>query len=44
MYKFIKKYYLMGLYSDTDLDIFVTSKDITEAQKTEIIASKVTTS
>lgn len=41
MYKFIKKYYLMGLYSDTDLDIFVTSRDITEAQKVEIIASKV---
>ena len=44
MYKFIKKYYLMGLYSDTDLDIFVTSKDISESQKTEIIASKVTAS
>lgn len=41
MYKFIKKYYLMGLYSDVDLDIFVTSKDITDVQKTEIIASKV---
>jgi len=43
VYKFIKKYYLMGLYQDVDLDIFVTSKDITEVQKTEIIASKVFT-
>lgn len=41
MYKFIKKYYLMGLYLDEDLNIFVASKDITEDQKTEIIASKV---
>lgn len=44
MYKFIKKYYLMELYSDTDLDVFVTSKDISEAQKAEIIASKVSAS
>lgn len=41
MYKWVKKYYLMGLYSDEDLDIFVKSKDITEEQKAEIIASKI---
>lgn len=43
MYKWIKKYYLMGLYTDANLDVFVASKDISEVQKTEIIASKVST-
>lgn len=40
MYKWIKKFYLMGLYKDEQLDVFVGSKDITEDQKQEIIASK----
>ena len=34
----------MGLYADENLDIFVLSKDITEAQKAEIIASKASVS
>lgn len=40
MYKWIKKFYLIGLYTDVNLDVFVASKDISEEQKTEIIASK----
>lgn len=40
MYKWIKKFYLMGLYTDEQLNVFVRSKDITEEQKQEIIASK----
>ncbi|WP_294405596.1 XkdX family protein [uncultured Clostridium sp.] len=40
MYKWIKKFYLMGLYTDEQLDIFIRSGDITEEQKQEIIASK----
>lgn len=40
MYKWIKKFYLMGLYTNINLDVFVGSKDITEEQKQEIIASK----
>ena len=40
MYKWIKKFYLMGLYTDENLDVFVRSGDITEEQKQEIIASK----
>ena len=40
MYKWIKKFYLMGLYTDANLDVFVRSGDITEGQKQEIIASK----
>lgn len=42
MYKWIKKFYLMELYTDENLDVFVGSKDITEEQKQEIIASKPT--
>lgn len=42
MYKWIKKFYLMGLYTDENLDVFVGSKDITEVQKQEIISSKST--
>lgn len=41
MYKWIKKFYLMGLYTDSNLDVFVRSGDITEEEKQEIIASKV---
>ena len=40
MYKWIKKFYLMGLYTDENLDVFVRSGDITEEQKQEIINSK----
>ncbi|NFL87345.1 XkdX family protein [Clostridium botulinum] len=41
MYKWIKKFYLMGLYTDENLDVFVGSKDITEEEKEIIINSKV---
>lgn len=41
MYSYIKEYYLLGLYTDEQLDIFVNAKWITEEQKQEIIASKV---
>ena len=40
-YPIIKKYYLMELYTEEDLDLFVKVNWITEEQKTEIIASKV---
>lgn len=40
MYKWIKKFYFMGLYTDEQLDVFVGSKDITEEQKQKIIVSK----
>lgn len=39
MYKWVKKFYLLGLYTDENLDVFVRSGDITEEQKQEIIAS-----
>lgn len=41
MYKWVKKFYLLGLYTDEQLDVFIRSGDITEEQKQEIIASKV---
>ena len=41
MYSYIKEYYLLGLYTDGQLDIFVNAKWITEEQKEEIMASKV---
>ena len=40
-YELIKKYYFMGLYTVSDLDLFVKVNWITEEQKQEIIASKV---
>ena len=40
MYSYIQEYYLLGLYTDEQLDIFVNAKWITEEQKQEIIASK----
>lgn len=40
MYKWVKKFYLLGLYTDENLDVFVRSGDITEEQKQEIIVSK----
>ena len=41
-YELIKKYYIMGLYIESDLDLFVQVNWITEVQKTEIITSKKT--
>ncbi|MBN1037900.1 XkdX family protein [Clostridium botulinum] len=41
MYKWVKKFYLMGLYTDENLNVFVASKDIIEEEKQEIINSKV---
>lgn len=41
MYSYIKEYYLLGLYTDDQLDIFVNAKWITKEQKQEIIDSKV---
>ena len=38
-YKIIKKYYLMDLYADEDLDVFVPYY-ISEEQKQEMINSK----
>ena len=40
-YKLIKEYYLIGLYTEKDLDLFVCVNWITEEQKEEIMASKV---
>nr|WP_321027018.1 XkdX family protein [Clostridium neonatale]DAW06018.1 MAG TPA: hypothetical protein [Caudoviricetes sp.] len=40
MYRFIKEYYSMGLYTAEDLQLFVSVAWITEDQKEEIIASK----
>lgn len=42
MYKWIKKFYLLGLYTNENLDVFVRSRDISEEQKIEIITSKST--
>ena len=39
-YELIKRYYMMGLYTESDLDVFVQVSWITEEQKQEIIASK----
>lgn len=41
MYKWIKMFYLLGLYTEENLNLFVRIGDITEVQKAEIIASKV---
>ena len=39
-YDLIKRYYMIGLYTESDLDLFVQVIWITEEQKQEIIASK----
>ena len=39
-YDLIKRYYMMGLYTESDLDLFVQVSWITVEQKQEIIASK----
>ncbi|MEG1204984.1 MAG: XkdX family protein [Angelakisella sp.] len=36
MYDLIKKYYKMGIYTDADLDMYVKSGTITQAQADEI--------
>lgn len=43
MYSYIKEYYLMGLYTDEQLQVFVDVNWITEEQKEEIINSKKAT-
>lgn len=40
MYKWIKEYYDLGLYTDSNLDVFVNAKWITKEEKAEIIASR----
>lgn len=40
MYELIRKYYLMGIYSDSDLDLFKNGKLITEEQFQEIKEAK----
>lgn len=40
MYQAIKEYYGLGLYTEQDLDLFVTVNWITEAQKEEIMKNK----
>jgi hypothetical protein len=42
MLNYIKEYYLLGLYTDSDLDIFVNAKWISEEDKTNIIDNKST--
>lgn len=39
-YTLIKEYYNMGLYTESDLNLFIKVNWITEEQKQEIIASK----
>ena len=39
-YELIKRYYMMGLYTESDLDLFVQVSWITDEQKQEIILSK----
>lgn len=41
MLSYIKEYYMLCLYTDADLDIFINAKWITVDQKREIIDSKV---
>ena len=40
MYNYIKEYYLLGLYTNVQLDVFVNAKWISAEQKQEIIANK----
>lgn len=39
MFSYIKEYYKMGLYTATDLDIFVSAKMIIEIEKQEIMSA-----
>ncbi|MGR3742106.1 XkdX family protein [Companilactobacillus sp. DQM5] len=40
MFEYIKSYFEMGLYSESDLDTFVSSGMITEEEKQEILKEK----
>ncbi|WP_252251314.1 XkdX family protein [Clostridium sp. VAP52] len=40
MYSYIKEYYILGLYQEYQLNIFVSAKWINEEEKQEIINSK----
>ncbi|MCR1933516.1 XkdX family protein [Clostridium tepidum] len=41
LFDVIKEYYIINLYTESDLDIFVNAKWITEEQKQDIIDNKV---
>lgn len=41
MSEYIKEYYLIGLYTNSDLDIFVTAGMLAEDEENEIKATKV---
>lgn len=43
-YSLIKQYYIMGLYTDENLDLFVSINWITAEQETEIKAAKTSVS
>lgn len=42
MLSYIKEYYLLGLYTESNLDVFINAKWITSEQKQDIIATKTT--
>lgn len=42
MYSYIKEYYLLGLYTDAQLNIFVSAKWISEEEKQEILSNNTT--
>ncbi|GEQ18677.1 XkdX family protein [Clostridium butyricum] len=42
MYSYIKEYYLLGLYTENNLDVFVNAKWITVEEKQNIVSSKAT--
>ncbi len=39
MFSYIKEYFIMGLYAQSDLDIFVSAKMINETEKQEIMSA-----
>lgn len=41
-FEYVKAFYQMGLYSKDDVQLFVQSKDITQEQANEILASTTT--
>ncbi|MFT8392407.1 MAG: XkdX family protein [Liquorilactobacillus ghanensis] len=43
MSEYIKEYYLLGLYTDADLDIFVEAQMLTADEETAIKAAKTAT-
>lgn len=40
MYELIKKYYELGIYNDSDIDMFVLAENITKEQGDEIKRGK----